>query len=95
LSAISSFEIPTGTKRIAWRSGSAFYAMIAIFRRLLALRLLWDAWESLEPMQRQHWLGTQLVSAYLRARGKVASHLFGFNVGLKAVPRERRRSQIV
>ncbi len=43
-------------------------------------------------MQRQHWLGSQFVSGYLRARGKVASHLFGFNVGLKAVPRERRRS---
>jgi hypothetical protein len=43
-------------------------------------------------MQRQHWLGSLLVSAYLRARGKVASHRFGFNVGLKAVPRERRRS---
>jgi len=58
----------------------------------LGAALIWDAWESLEPMQRQHWLGSQLVSAYLRARGKVASHLFGFNVGLKAVPRERRRS---
>lgn len=58
----------------------------------LTAALLWDAWESLEPMQRQHWLGSQLVSAYFRARGKVASHLFGFNVGLKAMPRERRRS---
>lgn len=58
----------------------------------LAAALIWDAWETLEPMQRQHWLGSQLVSAYLRARDKVASHLFGFNVGLKAVPRERRRS---
>lgn len=58
----------------------------------LAAALIWEAWESLEPMQRQHWLGSQFVSAYLRARGKVASHLFGFNVGLKAVPRERRRS---
>ncbi|GAA4161617.1 RHE_PE00001 family protein [Shinella granuli] len=58
----------------------------------LGAALLWDAWESLEPMQRQHWLGTLLVSAHLRAQGKVASHLFGFNVGLKAVPRERRRS---
>ncbi|MGE3363569.1 MAG: RHE_PE00001 family protein [Rhizobiaceae bacterium] len=58
----------------------------------LAVALIWEAWESLEPMQRQHWLGSQFVSAYLRARGKVASHLFGFNVGLKAVPRERRRS---
>lgn len=58
----------------------------------LGAALIWEAWESLEPMQRQHWLGSQFVSAYLRARGKVASHLFGFNVGLKAVPRERRRS---
>ncbi|MGE3993689.1 RHE_PE00001 family protein, partial [Pseudorhodoplanes sp.] len=56
----------------------------------LAAALIWDAWETLEPMQRQHWLGSQFVSAHLRARGKVASHLFGFNVGLKAVPRERR-----
>lgn len=58
----------------------------------LGAALIWDAWESLEPMQRQHWLGALLVAAYLRARGKVASHLFGFNIGLKAVPRERRRS---
>ncbi len=58
----------------------------------LAAALIWEAWESLEPMQRLHWLGGQFVSAYLRARGKVASHLFGFNVGLKAVQRERRRS---
>ncbi len=58
----------------------------------LAAVLIWDAWETLEPMQRQHWLGSQFVGAYLRARGKVASHLFAFNVGLKAVPRERRRS---
>lgn len=58
----------------------------------LGAALLWEEWESLEPMQRQHWLGSQLVSAYLRARGKVASHLLGFNVGLRSVPRERRRS---
>lgn len=58
----------------------------------LGAALVWDAWESLEPMQRQHSLGALLVAAYLRARGKVASHLFGFNIGLKAVPRERRRS---
>ncbi len=58
----------------------------------LAAVLIWDAWETLDPMQRQHWLGSQFVGAYLRARGKMASHLFAFNVGLKAVPRERRRS---
>ncbi|ARM14760.1 MULTISPECIES: RHE_PE00001 family protein [Rhizobium] len=55
--------------------------------------LLWDAWENLEPLQRQHWLGTQLVNSYVRLSGKVTSHLFYFNLGLKAVPRERRRSR--
>jgi Protein of unknown function (DUF1612)/HTH DNA binding domain len=59
----------------------------------LAAALLYDVWETLEPMQRQHWLGSQLVSAYLRSRGKVTSHLVGFNVGLKAIPREKRRAQ--
>ena len=58
----------------------------------LAAAVIWDAWESLEPLQRQHWLGVQLVNSYFRARGKVSSHLFGFSFGLKAVPRERRRS---
>lgn len=59
----------------------------------LAAAILYDAWESLEPMQNQHWLGGHLVSGYLRGRGKVVSHLPGFHVGLKAIPRERRRSR--
>ncbi|MBL8580490.1 MAG: DUF1612 and helix-turn-helix domain-containing protein [Mesorhizobium sp.] len=59
----------------------------------LAAAILYDAWESLEPMQNQHWLGGHLVSAYLRARGKVVSHLPAFHVGLKAIPRERRRAR--
>ncbi|SDG98657.1 RHE_PE00001 family protein [Pelagibacterium luteolum] len=59
----------------------------------LGAALIYDAWEDLEPMQRQHWLGGQLASAYLRSRRKVTSHLLAFNVGLKAVPRERRRAQ--
>jgi hypothetical protein len=58
----------------------------------LSAAILFDAWESIEPLQRQHPLGGQLVAAYLRARGKVSSHLPGFHVGLKAVPRERRRA---
>jgi hypothetical protein len=60
---------------------------------VLAAVLLFDAWEALEPMQRQHWLGGLLVSAYLRYRGKVTSHLPAFNVGLKGVTRERRRAR--
>jgi hypothetical protein len=59
----------------------------------LAAAILCDAWESLEPMQNQHWLGGHLVSAYLRGRGKVVSHLPAFHVGLKAIPRERRRAR--
>lgn len=60
---------------------------------VLAAALLFDAWETLEPVQRQHWLGAALVSAYIRQRGKVTSHLLAFNVGLKAIARERRRAR--
>lgn len=59
----------------------------------LSAAVLWDAWERLEPMQNQHYFGTLLVSSYLRSRSKVSSHLLSFNVGLKAIPRDRRRSQ--
>jgi len=59
----------------------------------LAAAVLWDAWEYLEPLQRQHWLGQVLVSDFLRSRGKVRSHLLAFAVGLREVPRERRRSR--
>lgn len=59
----------------------------------LAAAVLWDAWEHLEPLQRQHWLGQVLVSDFLRSRGKVRSHLLAFAVGLREIPRERRRSR--
>lgn len=58
----------------------------------LGAAVLYDAWERIEPLRRQHWLGSLLVSAYLRSRGKVASHCFALNVGLKAVRHERRRA---
>ncbi|WP_150526631.1 RHE_PE00001 family protein [Roseibium sediminis] len=59
----------------------------------LAAAVLWDGWEQLEPLQRQHWLGQVLVSGYLRSRGKVRSHLLAFSVGLREMPRERRRAR--
>lgn len=59
----------------------------------LAGAILWEAWERIEPSQHRHWLGALLVGAYLRARGKVASHLFGLCAGLRTIPRERRRSR--
>ncbi|MER8779427.1 RHE_PE00001 family protein [Mesorhizobium sp. M0977] len=60
----------------------------------LGASVLWDAWETLEPLQRQHWLGSMLIGSYLRSRGKVGTHLLAFNVGLKAIGRERRRSPV-
>lgn len=60
----------------------------------LGAAILGDAWETLEPLQRQHWLGPILIGSYLRSRGKVVSHLLAFNVGLKAISRERRRSPV-
>ncbi|EIM72750.1 hypothetical protein A33O_18969 [Nitratireductor aquibiodomus RA22] len=59
----------------------------------LAAALLWDAWEHLEPLQRQHGLGQVLVSDFLRSRGKVRSHLLAYAVGLREIPRERRRAR--
>ncbi|MGZ9719675.1 RHE_PE00001 family protein [Rhizobium miluonense] len=59
---------------------------------VLGAAVLFDAWERLEPLRRQHWLGGLLVSAYLRSRGKVTSHLFCLNIGLKAVRHDRRRA---
>ncbi|OWV84524.1 RHE_PE00001 family protein [Rhizobium sp. R693] len=59
----------------------------------LGAALIFDAWERIEPLRRQHWLGGLLVASYLRARGKVTSHLFAFYAGLKTIRHERRRAR--
>lgn len=66
---------------------------VELFPATLAAALLWDAWEDFEPLQRQHWLGQVLVSDFLRSRGKVRSHLLAYAVGLREIPRERRRAR--
>lgn len=66
---------------------------VAALPPVLSAAIVSDAWEMIQPLQRQHWLGGQLAAGYLRARSKVVSHLPALNIGLKAVPRERRRSQ--
>jgi hypothetical protein len=63
--------------------------MPAVFSAAIA----WEAWQDSEPLQHQHWLGTLLVAALLRQTGKVGSHLFCLNAGLRIVPRHRRRAQ--
>jgi hypothetical protein len=60
---------------------------------VLAAAIAWEAWQDIEPLQHQHWLGTLLVAALLRQAGKVGSHLFCLNAGLRIVPRDRRRAQ--
>lgn len=60
---------------------------------MLAAALLWDAWEEIEPLQHQHWLGPMLVASMLRERMKTRAHLAVLNAGLRAIPRDRRRAR--
>ncbi|MCZ4094278.1 RHE_PE00001 family protein [Sinorhizobium psoraleae] len=59
----------------------------------LGAAILFDAWGRIEPLRRQHWLGSLLVGVYLRFRGKVSSHVLAFSTGLKTIRHERRRSK--
>ena len=59
---------------------------------VLAAALLWDAWDSDPPLDRQAWLGSLMVSAVLRARQKTRAHLLCVNIALRCVPPEKRRS---
>lgn len=82
-----------------WDEGERVAEWLGVIKRVdqlpatLATALLWEAWEQLEPLQRQHWLGQVLVSDFLRSRGKVRSHLLAYAVGLREIPRERRRAR--
>lgn len=61
------------------------------FPPLLAAALVWDAWERIEPLQHQPWLGNLLVAGLLRATDKTNAHLAGISIGLKQVARDKRR----
>ncbi|ODR92153.1 RHE_PE00001 family protein [Sinorhizobium alkalisoli] len=74
----------------AWRSVLATADQVPA---TLGAAILFDAWERIEPLRRQHWLGSLLVGAYLRFRGKAASHVLAFNTGLKTIRHDRRRSK--
>lgn len=58
----------------------------------LAAALALDAWETIQPLPRRPWLGALLAAALLRQRDKARAHLPCLAVGLRAVPRERRRA---
>lgn len=61
---------------------------------VLAAAIAWDVWQDIEPLQHQHWLGTLLVAALLWERGKVGSHLFALDSGLRLIARERRKAPV-
>lgn len=58
----------------------------------LAVAIALDAWDMIQPLERRPWLGNLLAAALLRAREKARAHLPCLAIGLRAVPRERRRS---
>ena len=60
---------------------------------VLAAAIASVAWNAIEPLQHSGWLGRQLAAALLRARRKARAHVPGLNVGLRAIPQERRRAR--
>jgi hypothetical protein len=58
----------------------------------LAAALALDAWETIQPLEHRPWLGSLLTAALLRQQDKARAHLPCLAVGLKAVPRDRRRA---
>ncbi|WP_159585742.1 RHE_PE00001 family protein [Chelativorans xinjiangense] len=60
---------------------------------VMAAFLAWEAWERIEPLERQRWLGNLLVAALLRKSGKTGAHLAGLSAGLRDISRERRQSR--
>ena len=90
--AIRWSTISTGTRRTAWPTGAPSSRQTAALPPVLAAALALDAWEQIAPLQHSPWLGRLLIPALLRARGKTKAHLVCLAIGLRAVPRERRRA---
>ncbi|MGP4689622.1 RHE_PE00001 family protein [Agrobacterium pusense] len=60
----------------------------AVFRAIVAL----DAWSELSVLQHAPWLGRLLAASILRQAGvTTGAHLAAINLGLKAIPVDRRR----
>jgi hypothetical protein len=70
----------------------AVVGQTAVLPPVVAAALALDAWEQIAPLQHSPWLGRLLIPALLRGRGKTKAHLPCLAVGLRAVPRERRRA---
>lgn len=77
----------------SWREGLQRHAHLP---PLLAAGLVWDDCEAQlgesATLRRDLWPGRLLAGAFLMRRGKARAHLPCINLGLRAVPWERRRS---
>nr|WP_280986719.1 RHE_PE00001 family protein [Hansschlegelia zhihuaiae] len=56
----------------------------------LAAAIALDAWNHIEPLQAQPYLGRLLAAELLRARAKTRAFNVGLSIGLKATPQEKR-----
>lgn len=61
------------------------------FPATLAAVILEDAWNLLEPLQHERWVGRLLTAAVLRGRAKTHTHLALIGCGLRAIPTKDRR----
>lgn len=60
---------------------------------LIVGALAYEAWETIEPLQHQGWLGALLVADLLRSRGKTRHHLASLFVGFRHIRYRRSRQQ--
>ena len=70
-----------------WR---AVMASLSSAPATLAAAVALDAWNQIEPLQSQAWLGRLLAVDLLRSRLKTRAHLSCLSLGLKAVPQQMR-----
>lgn len=96
---ISRPERPSLVYDLDWDEGGR----LEVWRELLlktrglpaALRaaILLEAWNDIEVLQHATWFGPLLVAALLRQEGVAGSHLACLHLGIKNIPRERRRAR--
>jgi len=78
-----------GEKLEAWRRAAAG---VQSESPVLAAAFLWDAWESDPPLARAGLARPAAGFGHAAARQKTRAHLACVNLGLRCVPREKRRS---
>lgn len=82
-----------------WQEGERLDEWLSIAERtnelppVLAAAIVEDAWNSIEPLEHAAWTGRLMAPVLLKFRKKTSAHLALFNVGLRTIPREFRRSR--